>query len=57
MLKIIFQNGKVMEVMLAGFNSNAVKTTFRHLHYFKMTLFYLEVLQKSPPISLPLSHT
>ena len=51
------QNGNFLEVMLAGFNSDAMKKTFRHLHYFKITLPLLQVLQKSLPIPLSLSHT
>ena len=39
--------------MLAGFNSNAVKTTLRSLRYFKMIL---HLLQKSLLISLSLCH-
>ena len=31
------QNRNILEVILAGFNLDAVKT-FRHLHYFKITL-------------------
>ena len=34
------QNGKVLEETLAGSNSDAVKTTLRHLRSFKMTLFF-----------------
>ena len=40
------QNGKVLEGKLAGSNSDAVKTTLRHLRYFKTTLSLLQVLQK-----------
>ena len=50
------ENGKVLEETLAGFNSD-VKTTLRRLHYFKMTLPRLQVLQKSLPISMSLCHT
>ena len=46
------QNGKVLEETLAGFNSDAVKTTLRYLRYFKMTLPLLQVFQKSLPILL-----
>ena len=42
---------------LAGSNSDAVKTTLRQrLRYFKMTLPFLQVLQKSLPIPLSLCH-
>ena len=50
------QNRKVLEETLAGFNSDAVKTTLsRRLHYFKMTLPLLQVFQKSLfiPVTLP----
>ena len=46
----MFQNGKVLEETLAGFNSDAVKTPLRRLSYFKMTLPLLQVLQKFLPI-------
>ena len=49
------QNEKLK--MLAGLNSDAVKSTLRNLHYFKMTLPLLQVLQKSFPILLSLCHT
>ena len=32
------QNGTVLEETLAGSRLDAVKTTLRHLRYFKMTL-------------------
>ena len=51
------QNGKVLEETLAGFNSDHVKTTLRHLCCFKMTLPLLQVLQKSRPIPLSLCYT
>ena len=51
------QNGKFLEVMLAGFNSDAVKATFRHLYYLKMTLPFFQVLQRFLPILLPACHT
>ena len=51
------QNGKVLEEMLADFNSDAVKITLRRLRYFKMTLSLLQVLQKSLPIPLLLCQT
>ena len=38
------QNGKVLEEMLAGFNSDHVKTTLKRLRCFKMTLLLLQVL-------------
>ena len=50
------QNGKVLEENLAGFNSDAVKTTLRGLRYFKMILPLLQVHQKSLPIPLSLCH-
>ena len=46
------QNGKVLEETLAGFNSDDVKTTLRRLRFFKMTLPFLQVLQKSRLIPL-----
>ena len=51
------QNGKVLAETLAGFNSDAVKTTFMRLCYSKMTLPLLQVFQKSFPIPLSLCHT
>ena len=51
------QNGKVLKETLAGSNSDAVKTTLKHLSYFKMTLPLLQVLQKSLPIPLSPCHT
>ena len=51
------QNAKGREETLAGFNSDAVKTTLRCLCYFKMTFPLLQVLQKSLPIPLSLCHT
>ena len=51
------QNGKVLEETLAGFDSDALKTTLRRLRYFKMTLPLLQVLQKSLPIPLSLCDT
>ena len=48
------QNGKVLEETLAGFNSNDVKTTLKHLSCFKITLPFLKVFQKSLPIPLSL---
>ena len=50
------QNGKGLEKTLAGFNQDAVKTTFRGIPYFKVMLPLLQVLQKSLPISLSLCH-
>ena len=49
------QNDKVLKETLAGFNSDAVKSTLRHLH-FKMTFPLFQALQKSLPISLSLCH-
>ena len=46
------ENGKVLEETLAGFNSDDVKTTLRRLRFFKMTLPFLQVLQKSRLIPL-----
>ena len=51
------QNGKVLEEILAGFNSDGVKITLKPLSYFKITLPLLQVLQKSLPIPLSLFHT
>ena len=42
------QNEKVLEETLLGFNSDAVKTTLRHLR---------QVLEKSLPIPIQLCHT
>ena len=50
------QYRKALEEMLAGSNSDAAKTTLSCIRYFKMTLLFLQVLQKSLPISLPLCH-
>ena len=50
------QNGKVLEKKLACSNSDSVKTTLKRLHYFKMILPFLEVLQKSLPILVILLH-
>ena len=41
------QNGKVLGETLACSNSDAVKTSMRHLLNFKMTLPLLQVFQKS----------
>ena len=49
------QNDKVLKETLAGFNSDAVKSTLRHLP-FKMILPLFQALQKSLPISLSLCH-
>ena len=49
------QNDKVLKETLAGFNSDAVKSTLRHLP-FKMTFPLFQALQKSLPISLSLCH-
>ena len=51
------QNVKVLEEILACFNSDHVKTTLKRLRYFKMALPLLQVLQKSRPIPLLLSYT
>ena len=51
------QTSKVLEEMLAGFNSDDVKTILRHLRWFKMTLPLLQILQKSHLIPLSLSYT
>ena len=51
------QNGKVLEETLAGFNSDDVKKPLRRLRYFTMTLFLLQVLQKSQLIPLSLCYT
>ena len=50
------QNGKVMEEILAGFISDAVKATLKCLRHFKMTLSLLQVFQMSLPIPLSLCH-
>ena len=42
------QNEKVLE----GFYSDDLDTKLKCLRYFKMTLFYLQVLKKSLPIPL-----
>ena len=47
------QNGKILEKTLACSNSDAMKTKLRGLPYFKITLPFLQVLQKSVPIPLP----
>ena len=52
------QNGKVLEGMLAGSNSDALKTTLtRCLRYFKMNLSLLQDLRISLHSSVTLSHT
>ena len=38
------QNKKILEKILAGFNSDAEKTTFRDLRNFKTTLPLLQAL-------------
>ena len=48
---------EVLEEVLAGLNSDDVKTTLRHLRCFKMTLPLLQVLQKSQLIHLSLCYT
>ena len=35
------ENGEVLEKTLSGSNSDAVKTTSRGLHYFKLTLHFV----------------
>ena len=51
------QNEKVLEEMLTGSNSDAVKTTLRGLHNFEqMTLLLLQVLGKLLTIPLSLCH-
>ena len=52
-----FKMGKFWKKNLAGFNSDHVKTTLRHLCCFKMTLPLLKVLQKSRPIPLSLCYS
>ena len=54
MINIQNQNGKVLEEMLAGSNSDAVKTTLRDLHNFKITLPLMQVLKI--PLTILLSH-
>ena len=54
---VLNQNWKVLEEMLAGFNSDDVKTTLRRLRCFKMTIPLLQVLQKSHPIPLSPCYT
>ena len=49
-------DGKVLEETLADSNSDSVKTTLRGLHYFKMALLLLQVLEKLLPIPLSLCH-
>ena len=44
------QNEKVLEEILTGSISGAVKPTLKRLRYFKMTLLLLQVLQKSVPL-------
>ena len=51
------KNRKDFKVKQASFNSDYVKKVLRRLHYFKMTLPLLKVLQKSLLISLALFHT
>ena len=46
------QNGKVLERILASFNSDAMKTRLGGLRYLKMTLSLLQVLKKSLHIPL-----
>ena len=53
---VLNQNGKVLEETLAGSNSDPLKTTLRCLRYFKLTLPFLQVLQKSLPNPLSLCH-
>ena len=50
------QNGQVLEETLARSISDEVKTTLWRLRYFKTTLAFLVVLQKSLPIPLSLCH-
>ena len=47
------QNSKLLEEVLAGFNSDAVKTTLRGLRTFKCSPL-LQVLEKPLAIPLPL---
>ena len=56
MINIQNQNGKVLEEMLAGSNSDAVKTTLRDLHNFKITLPLMQVLKIALTILLSHDH-
>ena len=44
---LLNQYGKVLEETLASLNLHDVETILRRLRHFKMTLFPLQVLQKS----------
>ena len=57
MNSVLNQNVKVLEETLTAFNSDDVKTTLRRLRCFKMTLPFLQVLQKSLPFPLSLCYT
>ena len=46
------KNRKVLEETVVGSNSDAVKTTLTGLHYFKIILRLLQVLEKHFPIPL-----
>ena len=54
---ILNQYGKVLEETLASLNLDDVETILRRLRHFKMTLFLLQVLQKSLPIPVFVCHT
>ena len=53
MNNVLNQNRKVLEEILAGFNSDVVKTRLRGLCNFKMALPILQVLEE--PLAIPLS--
>ena len=46
MNKVQNQNKKVLEEMLEGFNSDAVKTTLRSLRNFRIALSCFQVFEK-----------
>ena len=54
---LLNQYGKVLEETLASLNLDDVETILRRLRHFKMTLFPLQVLQKSLPIPVFVCHT
>ena len=54
---LLNQNGNVLEETLASLNLDDVEKILRRLRHFKMTLFTLQVLQKSLSIPVSVCHT
>ena len=50
MSNILNQNGTALGETLVGSNSDPVKITLRGLYYFKITLPFMQILEKHPVI-------